>query len=116
MAVAPARSAKAATIPPPGTRRAREALAAGRYRSAAARIDGAIVGVGTMSVGNDELVGVATAAEHRRRGIAAAVSHRLLSQHFALGGRVAWLSAADDAARRAYARIGFRLVVTKSTL
>ena len=88
----------------------RDALAADRYRSVAARSDGVIVGVGTMSVGNDELVGVATAAEFRRRGIAAAVSHHLVAQHFALGGKVAWLSAGDDAARRAYARIGFRVV------
>jgi GNAT superfamily N-acetyltransferase len=88
----------------------RDAQAKGRYRTAAAWLDGTIVAVGTMSVGNDELVGIATAPEFRRRGIAAAVSHHLLADHFRRGGHLAWLSAGDDPARRVYARIGFRLV------
>jgi GNAT superfamily N-acetyltransferase len=87
----------------------REALAADRYRTAVARLGGAIVGVGSMSVGNDELVGVGTAPEFRGRGVAAAVSRYLVEQHFRLGGPLAWLSAGSEAARSVYARIGFRL-------
>ena len=88
----------------------REALAGDRYRTAVARWDGVIVGVGSMSVGNDELVGVGTAPEFRGRGVAAAVSHHLVDQHFRLGGPLAWLSAGSETARSVYARIGFRLV------
>jgi len=88
----------------------RDALAADRRRTAVARVDGTIAGVGTISVGNDELVGVGTAPEFRRRGIAAAVSHHLIARHFRLGHPLAWLSAGDDPARRVYVRIGFRLV------
>jgi GNAT superfamily N-acetyltransferase len=90
--------------------RNRESLAAGRHRSAVAWLGGVPVGVGSMSVGNDELVGVATPAEFRGRGIAAAISHHLCADHFARGASLVWLSAGDDRARRVYHRIGFTAV------
>ena len=87
--------------------RKREDLARGRYRSAVARVDGVAAGVGTMSVGNDELVGIATLPEFRGRGIGAAVSRYLVAEHFDRGAELVWLSAADESARRIYERIGF---------
>jgi hypothetical protein len=37
-----------------------------------------------------------------------AVSSALLVEHFAAGGDWAWLSAADEAARALYAKVGFQ--------
>ena len=90
--------------------RKREGLEKGWYRAAAARLDGVMVAVGTMSVGNDELVGIATDPAHRGRGIAGAISHHLCAEHFARGDDLVWLSAAEERARRVYERIGFRVV------
>ena len=95
---------------PADVKRNRQDLAAGRYRTAVAWMGGVPVGVGSMSVGNDELVGVATPAEFRGRGIAAAISHHLCADHFARGASLVWLSAGDDRARRVYDRIGFTTV------
>jgi predicted GNAT family acetyltransferase len=89
-------------------------LAAGRYRSAYATIDGVIVGIGSMTVQTDELVGIATLPEYRRRGVAASVSSFLVRQHFQKGARIAWLSAGDDAAEAVYRKIGFRRVGVQS--
>jgi ribosomal protein S18 acetylase RimI-like enzyme len=92
----------------------REHLGAGRYRSAYATIDGAVVGIGSMTVQTDELVGIATLPEHRRRGAAASVSSFLVRQHFQKGGQMAWLSAGDEAAEAVYRKIGFRCVGVQS--
>ena len=75
-----------------------------------ARVDGVAAGVGTMSVGNDELVGIATLPEFRGRGIGAAVSRYLVAEHFGCGAELVCLSAADEGARRIYERIGFVVV------
>ena len=89
--------------------RKREGLEKRWYRAAVARLDGIIVAVGTMSVGNDELVGIATDHAHRGRGIATAISHHLCADHFDRGAELVWLSAAEERARRVYERIGFRV-------
>lgn len=88
----------------------RDNLARGRYRSAVARLDGAPVAVGSMSVANDELVGIAVLPEYRGRGIGAAISYYLVNEHFARGAAFTWLSAGDEPARRVYDRIGFTAV------
>jgi ribosomal protein S18 acetylase RimI-like enzyme len=59
----------------------------------------------TESVG--ELVGVATLPEFRRRGVASALSSKLVADHFHNGGDIAWLSAEDAAAQAMYRTIGF---------
>ena len=59
--------------------------------------------------GVSEVVGVATVPEHRRRGIAGAVTGAAVAAAFAGGAQVAFLSAADAGAERIYARAGFRL-------
>jgi ribosomal protein S18 acetylase RimI-like enzyme len=79
-----------------------------KYRTMAARVDGRLVAIASVTVANDELVGVATAPAYRRRGLAAALCHAVLREHFAHGGTLAWLSAADEAAERLYGRLGFR--------
>ena len=80
------------------------------YRSAYAIVDEAIAGVGSLSVANDELVGIGTLPGFRRRGVAATVSSRLLADHFAGGATLAWLSAGDEAAHATYRKIGFHPV------
>lgn len=86
----------------------RRQLADGMFAMVYARIDGEMVGVGAISLGNDELVGVATLPAHRRKGVASTVSSRLVADHFARGGALVWLSAADVAAVATYRKIGFR--------
>jgi ribosomal protein S18 acetylase RimI-like enzyme len=92
----------------------REHLAAQRYRCAYATIDGVVAGIGSMTVQTDELVGIATLPEYRRRGVAASVSSFLVRQHFQKGGHMAWLSAGDEAAEAVYRKIGFRKVGVQS--
>jgi ribosomal protein S18 acetylase RimI-like enzyme len=91
----------------------RQALARETYRCAYCRVDGQVVGVGTMNMGNDELVGVATVPEHRRRGIGAAISSHLVKRHFDSGRGYVWLAAGDEAARATYDKIGFRSAGTQ---
>jgi len=88
----------------------REHLAARRYRCMYARGEGQVAGIGAMSCGNDELVGVGTLPTMRRRGIAAAISSRVVADHFERGAEAVWLSAGDEAAAALYAKIGFRRV------
>jgi ribosomal protein S18 acetylase RimI-like enzyme len=57
-----------------------------------------------------EIVGVATLENHRRRGVAATLCSHLVGEYFGRGGETAWLSAADDVARKVYEKIGFRVV------
>jgi ribosomal protein S18 acetylase RimI-like enzyme len=54
-----------------------------------------------------ELAGVATLPEYRRRGLASDVSSCLLTSFFESGGKVVWLSAADEAAWKTYSKLGF---------
>ena len=73
------------------------------------------VGVGAFTVpldGFTELVGIATLAEHRRRGIAAAVTAEMTRIAFDEGVRTAFLTAADDDASRVYQRAGFHRIGT----
>lgn len=87
---------------------AREHVRAGRYRFTVAYFDGKPAGLGALCVGNDELAGIGTLPEFRRRGVAAAVSSHLVLQHFQLGGRFAWLSAGGEVPEKLYQKVGFR--------
>ncbi|HVP13322.1 MAG TPA: GNAT family N-acetyltransferase [Phycisphaerae bacterium] len=86
----------------------REALRQGRWKCLLARDQGAAIGVGTFCIGNSELAGVGTLPQFRRQGVAAAVSSRLLADHFAAGGIGAWLSAGTEIARALYLKVGFQ--------
>jgi ribosomal protein S18 acetylase RimI-like enzyme len=88
----------------------REMLAQGLGTQARASIEGRVVGVATLMHGGpvSEIVGVGTHPDFRRRGVATALTRFLCDLHFDQGGEVAWLSAADEAARRVYAKVGFR--------
>lgn len=71
---------------------------------------GAIVGGGCALVirdGMTELVGIAVAAEARRRGIAAAVTSALALEAAARGATLPFLTPGDDGAGRVYRRAGF---------
>jgi predicted GNAT family acetyltransferase len=59
-----------------------------------------------------ELAGVGTRPDHRRKGVALAVSSFLLRQFFE-SGKVVWLSAADAAAQAVYEKLGFELAGTQ---
>lgn len=75
------------------------------------RLDGAIVGSAVaipIGGGVAEVVGVATAPEHRGRGIAAHLTGAAVAAAFAAGTELAFLSAANESAERIYARAGFR--------
>jgi GNAT superfamily N-acetyltransferase len=76
----------------------------------AARVDGRIVGGGmglVIAEGTTELVGIAVAEEHRRRGIAGAITAELARMAFEAGAASAFLTPGDAGARRVYARAGF---------
>ena len=62
--------------------------------------------------GFTELVGIATLAEYRRRGIAGALIAAMTQAAFRAGVRVAFLSAADERAGRVYERVGFQPYAT----
>jgi predicted GNAT family acetyltransferase len=62
--------------------------------------------------GFTELVGIATLAEYRRRGIAGALTAVMAQAAFAAGVRVAFLSAVDERAGRVYERVGFQPYAT----
>ncbi|NNJ13503.1 GNAT family N-acetyltransferase [Chloroflexales bacterium ZM16-3] len=90
--------------------RQRARLRAGASLMALAALNGVLAGAGELLPdGTDvaELVGVATRAECRRRGVASALSAALTDAFFSRGGHVAWLSAADAGAQAAYARVGY---------
>jgi ribosomal protein S18 acetylase RimI-like enzyme len=86
----------------------RDNLRRGVYRSGYAEFGGSVAGIGTVVTMNDELAGIGTLPQYRRRGIAATLSTALLADHFAAGATMAWLSAGDDPAHATYAKIGFR--------
>jgi ribosomal protein S18 acetylase RimI-like enzyme len=77
-------------------------------------VDGALVGAAQTGVpagGATELVGVAVAPSHRRRGIAAAMVSSLVQQAFEAGLNTVFLEAAPGA-DRAYRNAGFRRTST----
>ena len=75
----------------------------------AAKIDGRIVGGGVHSPVDDttELAGIGVLPAYRRRGVAGALSAALVADAFERGCECVFLSAADEAVQRVYARIGF---------
>ena len=78
-------------------------------------LDGAPVAAGAHTAPLDgfaELVGIATLAEYRRRGIAGALVAAMTEAAFRSGVRVAFLSAADERAGRVYERVGFQPYAT----
>jgi len=80
-----------------------------------ARLDGVAVAAADFTVpldGFTELVGIATLPAYRRRGIAAALTARAVTEAFARGVRVAFLGAEDERAGRVYERVGFRPFAT----
>ncbi len=80
-----------------------------------ARLGAEAVAAGAYAVpldGFTELVGIATLPEHRRRGIAGALTAVLADDAFARGVHTAFLTAADEDASRVYQRSGFRRVGT----
>lgn len=72
-----------------------------------ARVASAPAGIGVVLRLSSELAGIGTRPEFRRRGVGSAVCSQLLSDHFAAGNPVAWLSAGNDAAVGLYERVGF---------
>lgn len=54
-----------------------------------------------------ELAAVGTLPDFRRRGLAGDASARAMSKFFRSGGSLVWLSAGDEAAKNAYAKLGF---------
>lgn len=78
---------------------------------AAARIEGGRPVAGACLIGIDdgeaEMAGVWSGTSHRRRGHATAACTGLTSAFFGEGGRLVWLSAADDEIEPLYRRLGF---------
>jgi GNAT superfamily N-acetyltransferase len=75
-----------------------------------ARIDAEPAGGGTCLAirdGTTEVVGIGTLPRFRGRGVAAAVTARLVHRSFAAGAGLAVLTPGDDATGRIYARCGF---------
>lgn len=104
---------EAAQVEPHEIAEQRRHLRDGVYRCAYGRVEGRMVGVGTLAAGNDELAGIATLPAARRRGVAATISCHLVRRHFQAGNAYVWLSAGDDAARAVYEKIGFRAAGTQ---
>ncbi|MBC9714980.1 GNAT family N-acetyltransferase [Streptomyces sp. TRM66268-LWL] len=91
-----------------------ERIEAGLTRVAAAVEDGRALASGRhQPVGAvTEIVGMGTLPAARRRGLAQAVAAALIADAHALGIETVFLSAADEAVARLYARLGFRRVGT----
>ncbi len=84
-------------------------------RSFLGLLDGAPVAAASHTAPLDgfiELVGIATLADYRRRGIAGALVATIAQAAFLAGVQVAFLSAADGRAGRVYERVGFRPYAT----
>jgi ribosomal protein S18 acetylase RimI-like enzyme len=80
-------------------------------------LDGEVVGAANCTaaaLGVVEVGGVATLQKVRGRGIAGTLTAAAVAAAFAAGADLAWLSAADDAAQRIYARAGFAVRATQS--
>jgi ribosomal protein S18 acetylase RimI-like enzyme len=93
---------------------ARDRLRTGLTFMAVAFVDGQPVAVGSHQPldGVSEIVGVATLASHRRRGIGAALTSLLVDDAFSRGVETVFLSAGDDAVARVYGRVGFERIGT----
>lgn len=106
----------AAPGPPVGTEvsRLREDLASGRLaRVLVTGPDGPVAaGAAQRAGGVVELVGIATAAPHRGRGLAAAVTAALARSARDAGAELVFLAAGSETATRVYERVGFRRVGT----
>lgn len=75
------------------------------------RLDGEVVAVADYTApldGLTELVGIATAASYRGRGIASALTAATTEAAFAQGVDVVFLGAEDERAARVYERVGFK--------
>lgn len=70
----------------------------------------AMAGIGARAEGAVQVIGVYVPPEHRRQGLAGAVTAALLSAERAAGTRQAILFAASPTAERVYLRLGFRVV------
>lgn len=71
------------------------------------------VGAGVCSVPSNqttEIAGIGVRAAFRRRGVAGALTTRLVQSAFAVGVSVPFLMAAHEAEKRIYARAGFSVV------
>jgi GNAT superfamily N-acetyltransferase len=97
------------TQPPGRVEFARQRIAQGRTRTAAAFVDGTAVAAGAHQPldGVTEIVGVATLPAFRRRGIGAALTAALAGDAERLGVHLIFLSAADDDVAAIYERLGF---------
>ena len=85
-------------------------------RAYTARVEALGVGAGMLNAprgGVAELVGVATLAEHRRRGVATALTAAATREAFAAGVDLVFLVAASAPASRVYQRLGFRPVAQR---
>lgn len=108
-AVSDAAFGDAPRSPEEQVRRGRDLIAAGGV-TVLARVAGDAVGWGGCTPPRDgvtELVGIAVAAQHRRRGVAGALTARLAAEAFRRGVYTAFLTPGDDGAGRVYARAGF---------
>jgi GNAT superfamily N-acetyltransferase len=88
----------------------------GNGRGVVAWLDGKPVGDGLMQAphgGVTELVGIVTALAYRRRGIATAVTARLVEEALGQGAALPFLVAANAAAERVYQRVGFQPCTAK---
>ncbi|MEQ1823173.1 MAG: GNAT family N-acetyltransferase [Fimbriimonadaceae bacterium] len=84
-------------------------IVARRITCAIAQVNGHDVSTG-FGIGDRairEIAGIATLPEFRRKGAATAVLNCLLTEFFDGGGDLVWLSAGDDGAKAAYAKVGF---------
>lgn len=75
-----------------------------------AKLNGEPVGAGSLQLpynGIAEVAGIATLTDHRRRGIASAMTSTIAQQAFDTGLDTLFIMAADQNVRRIYARLGF---------
>ena len=103
-----------ATPDPTAVNRLRNSLAAGGI-AVLARIaaTGEPVGAGVCSVPSDqttEIAGIGVRAAFRRRGVAGALTTRLVQEAFATGISLPFLMAAQETEARLYARAGFSAI------
>jgi N-acetylglutamate synthase-like GNAT family acetyltransferase len=92
----------------------RQRLREGRTITAIAEAGDSPVASGSHQPVGDvsELVGIAVLPAFRRRGIAAALTHRLVQDALERNVRTVFLSAGDADVARVYARVGFRTIAT----
>lgn len=96
---------------PPDVARMRRAQDAGGIAVMAVTGDDVCAGGGQAmppSGGVSEVAGVAVGAEHRRRGVAGAVTADVTRRLFDGGAEIAWLEAGGDDSWRVYTRIGYQ--------